>query len=133
MVPQIPRITVDGVLIQHDKILLIKRKYPPFQDHWALPGGFVEYGETTEAAVMREFSEETGLSTRVDHLIGVYSDPHRDPRGHTITVVYFLFVSGGTLQSGDDADDVAFFKVQHLPKLAFDHQKIIQDILQRGD
>jgi 8-oxo-dGTP diphosphatase len=133
MTPQIPRITVDGILIQHNEILLIKRKYPPFQDHWALPGGFVEYGETTEAAVMREFSEETGLSTRVDRLIGVYSDPHRDPRGHTITVVYSLSVSGGTLNSGDDADDVAFFNVHHLPKLAFDHHKIIQDVLKRGD
>ena len=133
MTLQSPKITVDGVIIQDNRIILVKRKFPPFQDHWALPGGFVEYGETTEAAVMREISEETGLSTTVKKLIGVYSDPKRDPRGHTITIVYSLYVSDGTLQSGDDADDVAFFELQHLPTLAFDHQHIIQDVLERGD
>ena len=133
MTLQSPKITVDGVIIQDNRILLVKRKFPPFQDHWALPGGFVEYGETTEAAVMREISEETGLYTTVKKLMGVYSDPKRDPRGHTITIVYSLCISDGTLKSGDDADDAAFFELQHLPTLAFDHKKIIQDVVERGD
>ena len=133
MVLQNPRITVDGVIIQDNTILLVKRKYSPFQHHWALPGGFVEYGETTETAVVRELNEETGLSTKVKKLIGVYSDPKRDPRGHTITIVYSLCISGGTLHSGDDADDVAFFDLQGLPTLAFDHQSIVKDVLERGD
>ena len=127
---QFPKLTTDGVIVENDKILLIRRKYNPFEGRWALPGGFVEYGETTESAVVREVFEETGLHTRILRLVGVYSDPNRDPRGHTITVVYLLEVVGGEMRSGDDSSDAKFFNLNGLPELAFDHGKIIQEALQ---
>jgi len=124
-----PSLTVDGVLIEDGTILLIKRKNPPFQGKWALPGGFVEYGERTEVAVVREVQEETGLKTEVISLLGVYSDPERDPRGHTVSVVYILKRTGGELKGGDDASDAAFFSLNELPELAFDHAQIIEDAI----
>jgi 8-oxo-dGTP diphosphatase len=123
-----PKITVDGVIIHNKQILLIKRKNHPFKSKWALPGGFVEYGEKTEDAVLREIFEETGLLTKIDFLLGVYSDPDRDPRGHIISIVYKLEKIGGDLRSGDDAIETKFFKLNNLPELAFDHYKIIKDI-----
>jgi len=126
-----PKLTVDGVVIKDKKILLIKRKKQPFKGKWALPGGFVEYGEKTEDATVREVLEETGLKTKISHLVGVYSDPDRDPRGHTITVVYLLEICNGSLKSGDDVSDVKFFDLNHLPDLSFDHYDIIKDVLRR--
>jgi 8-oxo-dGTP diphosphatase len=126
-----PKITVDGVLLTNRKILLIKRKNPPFQLKWALPGGFVEYGETTEHAVIREFKEETGLDTTIICLLGVYSDPSRDPRGHTISIVYLLKKKKGTVSGGDDASEAAFHPLNMLPDLSFDHHKIIKDAIRR--
>ncbi|MCJ7697645.1 MAG: NUDIX hydrolase, partial [Thermoplasmata archaeon] len=102
------------------------------QGAWALPGGFVEYGEKTEDAVVREFLEETGVKTIIRSLIGVYSDPHRDPRGHTVTVAYLMDRVGGDLNAGDDASSVKFFKVNELPELAFDHAVIVKDAFQRA-
>jgi len=124
-----PKITVDGIIIKGGEILLVKRKNDPFKGKWALPGGFVEYGEKTEDAVVREVLEETGLKATVYKTIGVYSDPNRDPRGHTITVVYKLDIKGGKLKSGDDASDAKFFDVNQLPELSFDHNKIIENVL----
>ena len=118
-------------ILKDEKILLIKRKNPPFKDKWALPGGFIEYGEKTEYAVKREILEETGLKTEIIDILGVYSDPNRDPRGHTVTVVYMLNICGGLLKSGDDASEAVFFDVDSLPGLAFDHDKIIKDFLGR--
>lgn len=126
-----PKLTVDGIVIKDKKILLIKRKKQPFRGKWALPGGFVEYGEKTEDAAVREVLEETGLKTKINHLVGVYSDPDRDPRGHTITVVYLLEICNGGLKSGDDVSDVKFFDLNHLPELSFDHKDIIKDVLRR--
>jgi 8-oxo-dGTP diphosphatase len=126
-----PALTVDGVLIQDSTVLLIQRKNEPFQGSWALPGGFVEYGETTERAVAREFLEETGLIVRILKMIGVYSDPHRDPRGHTVTVAYLVERIDGTLMAGDDARTAKFFKKEELPDLAFDHAVIVKDAFQR--
>jgi 8-oxo-dGTP diphosphatase len=126
-----PKLTVDGVLIADQSLLLIQRKNPPFQDAWALPGGFVEYGETTEDAVKREFFEETGLHVDIIELVGVYSDPSRDPRGHTISIVYFLKKTGGILKGGDDASDAKFFQLSSLPPLAFDHDIIVKDVVRR--
>ncbi|MEM0467546.1 MAG: NUDIX hydrolase [Candidatus Thermoplasmatota archaeon] len=128
---QNPRITADGILIKNQEVLLIKRKNTPFQGFWALPGGFVEYGETTEQAVIREVLEETGLQTKIFCLVGVYSDPKRDPRGHTITIAYALEYLRGTLRPNDDATEVHFFPLTSLPKLAFDHNKIIADGIAR--
>jgi 8-oxo-dGTP diphosphatase len=128
---KVPRIATDGIVVRDHKILLVRRKKQPFRGRWALPGGFVEYGEKTEDAVVREVLEETGLETKVDRLAGVYSDPNRDPRGHVISIVYVLDVVGGELKAGDDASDLRFFDLKGLPDLSFDHGKIIEDVLQR--
>ena len=124
-----PRLTVDGIIIKKKKILLIKRGNEPFQGQWALPGGFVEYGETTEEAVIREIYEETGIRTTIQKILGVYSDPKRDPRGHTISIVYLLMSVRGHPQAGSDAKDIHFFSLNDLPPLAFDHKKIIKDTI----
>lgn len=126
-----PKLTVDGIIINNDKILLIKRKNDPFKDKWALPGGYVEYGETVENAVVREIHEETNLSVEIKELLGVYSSPDRDPRGHTVTIAFILDVKGGDIKGGDDAVDAKFFKIQDLPDLSFDHDKIIEDAIRR--
>ncbi|MCX6671592.1 MAG: NUDIX hydrolase [Euryarchaeota archaeon] len=126
-----PALTVDGILIEDGSILLIQRKHPPFQAKWALPGGFVEYGEKTEDALIREMFEETGLKIKIRALLGVYSDPHRDPRGHTVTVAYLIERVDGSLNAGDDAMSAKFFKTNELPELAFDHANIVKDASQR--
>jgi 8-oxo-dGTP diphosphatase len=122
---------VDAIIMKDQSILLVQRKHEPFQGFWALPGGFVEYGETTEKAVIREVREETGLETTVYRLLGVYSDPNRDPRGHTITVAYLVTPVGGNLVAGDDAALVRYFKGDELPRLAFDHAIILKDAFKK--
>ena len=124
-----PSLTVDMILVENEKILLIKRKREPFKGYYALPGGFVEYGERVEDAAVREMKEETSLNVSVERLIGVYSDPHRDPRGHTVTVVFKVKRLSGIPSGKDDATEAKFFPLKSLPKLAFDHQNIIQDYL----
>lgn len=124
-----PSITVDMILVENDSILLIKRKHEPFRGMYALPGGFVEYGEKTEDAAVREMKEETGLDVEIVRLVGIYSDPHRDPRDHTITVVYEVKRRKGDLKGGDDAQEARFFPLNSLPPLAFDHTKIVRDYL----
>jgi len=126
---KVPRITVDAVVIKNEAVLLVKRKNPPFKHAWALPGGFVNYGETTEAAVVRELREETGVIMNIIRLVGVYSDPQRDPRGHTISVVYQGDYLSGTPTAGDDAVEAKFFKWMQLPALAFDHGQILDDVM----
>ena len=84
MIYKTPKITVDGIIKKGNEILLIRRRNIPFKNSWALPGGYLEYNEKTEDAVIREIFEETGLFTEIINLIGVYSDPKRDPRGHTV-------------------------------------------------
>ena len=120
-----PALTVDAIAIKDGQIVLIKRKNPPFQGSYALPGGFVDYGETVENAVIREFKEETGLDAEIQEFIGIYSEPDRDPRGHTVSVVFELKITGGTMLAGDDAAEVSLFPLNELPNLAFDHAKII--------
>ncbi len=127
-----PKLTADGVIIKDAAVLLIKRKNDPYKGEWALPGGFVEYNEKTEDAAVREVFEETGLKTKIVDLVGVYSDPNRDPRGHTVSIIYLMNVSGGSLCGGDDALDAKFFEINNLPALAFDHKQIIDDVLKRG-
>jgi 8-oxo-dGTP diphosphatase len=126
-----PKLTTDGIIIKNSKILLIKRKYEPFKGKWALPGGFVEYGEKVEDAVLREIKEETGLITKIKEIIGVYSDPNRDPRGHTVSIVFLLDIITGKLRAEDDASVVKFFNFNKLPDLSFDHSIIIQDVKRR--
>ncbi|WP_292484269.1 NUDIX hydrolase [Methanohalobium sp.] len=124
MIPETPKLTVDAVTILNGKIVLVKRKNPPYQGKFALPGGFVEIGETTENAVKRELKEETGLSAEIVKLLGVYSDPERDPRGHTVSVCYLL-IGNGEPVADTDAKDIEVFDITKIPELAFDHNKII--------
>lgn len=123
--PRNPVPTVDTIIEVPDGIVLIRRRHPPFG--WALPGGFVEYGETVEAAAVREAHEETNLQVSLTRLFGVYSDPRRDPRRHTIAVV-FIGTATGVPVGGDDAAEAAVFTAASLPTpLAFDHGRILDD------
>jgi 8-oxo-dGTP diphosphatase len=123
-----PLLAVDSVIFFEGGVVLIRRLNPPFQGCYALPGGFVEIGESTEEAVVREAKEETGLVIDLVGLVGVYSDPHRDPRGHVVSVCYFS-KGAGNLVSGSDAKSAAVFHLDDLPMLAFDHDKMIGDAL----
>ena len=121
------KITADAVIIENGKILLIKRKGEPFKGGWALPGGHVEYGERVEDAMVREAKEETGLDVEPDKIVGVYSDPERDPRGHYITIAYLVRIKRGKTKAGDDAAETWWWPLDDLPEMAFDHGNIIQD------
>jgi 8-oxo-dGTP diphosphatase len=126
--PRGPRLTVDSLTIDAvGRVLLIRRGRPPYEGSWALPGGFVEYGETTEAACMRETREETGLQVEVEGICGVYSRPDRDPRGHTVSVVYRCRPLSGEPVGGDDAAEARWFDPAELKSIsfAFDHAEIV--------
>ncbi len=130
-----PSLAVDIIIFFDNKLVLIKREREPFKDSFAIPGGFVEYGETVENAALREAKEETGLEVTKLTLFGVYSEPNRDPRGHTISIV-FHGEGKGTPKAGDDAKELFLFDLVKIPEnLAFDHNKILQDFLEkyRGD
>lgn len=123
--PRNPLPTVDLIIEYNGGILLIKRKNPP--EGWALPGGFVDYGESLEAAAVREAKEETGLDVELLRQFHAYSQPGRDPRHHTITMV-FLAKAKGKAIAGDDAKEIGVFNKNTLPdKIAFDHRDIIND------
>lgn len=123
-----PLPTVDIIIELAGGIVLIERKNEPFG--WALPGGFVDYGEKLEDAARREALEETGLQVDGLRLLGCYSDPRRDPRKHTITAVYIAGSAAGTPAAGDDAGSLALFPPDSLPQnLCFDHNDILQDYL----
>jgi ADP-ribose pyrophosphatase YjhB (NUDIX family) len=120
-----PITTVDIIVENKNGILLIKRKNPP--GGWALPGGFVDYGESLESAAVREAKEETGLDVELTRQFHTYSDPERDSRHHTITTV-FIAKAAGKAVAGDDAKEVGIFGRDGLPEqIAFDHRNIIQD------
>ncbi|MDY0296314.1 MAG: NUDIX hydrolase [Acidobacteriota bacterium] len=122
---------VDAIIAIEDGIVLIERRFPPYG--WALPGGFVEWGETVEVAVRREVREETGLELDQLKLFGVYSDPDRDPRRHTISVV-FTAVGIGIPRAGDDAGEIAIVSPRAPGRtLAFDHNQILADYLESGN
>ncbi len=127
------RLAIDCVVFDGSgRLLLIRRNNPPFEGQWALPGGFVEYGETTEEAAMRELKEETGLSATSLRLVGVYSRPDRDPRGHIISIAYRTDVNSENVRAGDDAVRAEFVTDWKDISLAFDHNKIVADALAIG-
>jgi ADP-ribose pyrophosphatase YjhB (NUDIX family) len=120
--------TVDVIIETEGGIVLVRRKNPPHG--WALPGGFVEYGESLESAALRESFEETGLRVKLVEQIHTYSKPNRDPRMHTISTV-FLAIAQGHPHGGDDAAEAAVFSRDNLPPLVFDHQEMIDDYYRR--
>jgi 8-oxo-dGTP diphosphatase len=129
MRPTTPLIAADAIIELVDRpgrpIVLIERKNPPFGH--AIPGGFVDVGETVEAAAVREAAEETGLQVRLTALLGLYSDPARDPRGHTVTAVYVAEATGEP-RAMDDARALGVFALEQLPSpLAFDHAQVLAD------
>ncbi len=136
-----PALTVDGVVLNHQvhglmgstySVLLVERGRPPFQGKYALPGGFVEYGEDIADAIHREIEEETGLSGLPFRQFRTFGKPGRDPRGHTVSVVYVAVVLGEQPEvvGGDDAASARWFPVNQLPELAFDHAHILGKVLE---
>jgi ADP-ribose pyrophosphatase YjhB (NUDIX family) len=117
--------TVDIIIKYRDGVVLIKRKNPPLG--WALPGGYIDYGESIEQAAVREAKEETGLDVKLIRQFHAYSDPARDPRGHTITTVC-IAEAEGQLSAGDDAKEAGVFTRDALPgPIVFDHWAILED------
>ena len=129
--PKSPRLTVDAwVRDPRGRLLLVRRGGKPFKGKWALPGGFCEVGERTEECGTREVEEETGVRVRIGELLGVYSDPRRDPRGHTVTVLYAARPMRRIVpRGGDDAAEAKWFTRREVAKLefAFDHGKIVRE------
>lgn len=121
-------LAVDVIIRTPDGVVLIKRKNEPYKGKWAIPGGFVRYGERVEDAAAREVNEETGLRVKLGKLVGVYSDPKRDPRGHVVSVCFSAERAGGRLKASSDAQDTKIFK--HIPwrELAFDHARILKEV-----
>jgi len=130
---------VDGVVLVRDpdrpgappQVLLIKRGHEPFRGRWALPGGFVDLGEDPDDAVGREVEEETGLKGLEFEQFRVYGAVGRDPRGHTVSVVYLAEIVGvaPVVMGGDDAAEAAWFEVGETPEMAFDHGGILGDVV----
>jgi 8-oxo-dGTP diphosphatase len=125
-----PMLAADALILFDGGIVLIRRENPPYQGYYALPGGFVEVGETVEEAARREAKEETGLDIILLKLVGVYSKPNRDPRGHVVSICY-LAQGRGDLLAGSDARSAEVFDPEDLPPLAFDHAQIIRDGLEK--
>ncbi|MGE4288691.1 MAG: NUDIX domain-containing protein [Salinivirgaceae bacterium] len=126
-----PMVTTDIAVFKKDakgvKILLIERANPPFAGHWALPGGFVDENEALKTAALRELKEETQIEGIELNQLHTFGNPGRDPRGHTISVVYMGWLTNEKQQAtaGDDAKKVGWFSINELPQLAFDHNEII--------
>jgi len=120
-------LVVDVIIRTPGGVVLVKRRNEPYKGRWALPGGFVCYGERVEDTAAREVSEETGLRVKLGKLVGVYSDPKRDPRGHVVSVCFSARRAGGRLRASSDAQDVKIFKRIPWRDLAFDHARILKD------
>ncbi|PRZ00334.1 NUDIX hydrolase [Marinilabilia salmonicolor] len=126
-----PAVTADvvalaGSSLKEAKLLLIKREKPPFQDMWALPGGFAEMDEDIETTAVRELEEETGLRGGKVHQIGAFGKVGRDPRHRTVTVAFLSALEGiADVKGADDASDARWFPLEELPPLAFDHEEIV--------
>ena len=129
---RIPSLTADIFIFDDNfNFILIKRRNDPYKDCWALPGGFVEYGESVETAAVREAKEETSIDVELKDLVNVYSKPDRDPRGHTVTVAYTAKGNFDDMRADSDAKEIGIFCEEKLCEIniAFDHDKIIKDCL----
>ena len=129
-----PAVSADIVVVDRESnsILLIQRKKDPFAGSWALPGGFMDMGESADAAAIRELKEETELVVDSVEQIGAYSTVDRDPRGRVVTVAFFATaLQSDHISAADDAQDARWFSINELPDLAFDHATIIADGLKR--
>ena len=131
-----PALTVDIIItrIKNNvaEILLIQRLNPPFKDSWAFPGGFVDMNETLEQAAVRELQEETGLVDINIQQFKAYSAVNRDPRGRTVSVIFIGVANDNAkIKAGDDAKNAAWFSIEQLPSLAFDHNEIVMEALKK--
>lgn len=124
-----PSVTVDIILVsKNNSVLLIQRGGEPFKDQWAIPGGFIEMDESLEDACRRELEEETGLNVDKLTQFKAFGDVGRDPRGRTISVIFYSFQDEETIpRAGDDASNARWFPLTHLPDLAFDHEQILDE------
>ena len=130
--PKTPLLAVDCVVFDADgRVLLVRRSNPPFAGALALPGGYVEVGETVEDACRRELLEETGVRAGRLRFVGVYSAPDRDPRGHTCSVAFRALVTSGKGRAGSDASAVEWIRSWQHTNLAFDHRRIISDAMRQ--
>jgi 8-oxo-dGTP diphosphatase len=128
-----PILVVEIIVEINDKLLLVKRKKDPFKGYFSFPGGTVSLGENVEDAIRSETLEETNLKIAPTDILGVYSNPMRDPRGHRISVVFVGKVVSGDAQAGGDTDSLEWLPVDNQTPLAFDHHKILQDYLHWKD
>jgi 8-oxo-dGTP diphosphatase len=128
---EVPTLATDAVLVEQGRVLLVRRGRDPFAGQWALPGGFVEVGETVETACRRELAEETGIAAEPVELVGVYSDPERDPRGHVVSTPFLVEPTPAAEDleptGGDDAAEAGWSPVDDPPAMAFDHDRILAD------
>ena len=133
------KVAVDAIVFGYSKaeavsVLLIKRKYPPFKDSWAIPGGFVLEEESLEDAVKRELLEETGIKVNYLEQLYTFGTPKRDPRQRIISIAYFALVKSSQFQqlkASTDAEEAGWFSINKLPALAFDHEQILQTAIER--
>lgn len=138
-IPQHIRVAVDAIVFGYSKqegvsVLLIQRKYPPFKNSWAIPGGFVLDEESLEAAVRRELQEETGITVNYLEQLYTFGDPGRDPRQRIVSIAYFALVKSSQFQqlkASTDAEHAQWFGIKELPELAFDHKRILQTAIER--
>lgn len=128
--PDLHRVMADIAILRDGNVLLIQRRYEPFKDRWCLPGGHVDKGEQVADAAVREAEEETGLAIELDHLLGVYDTPGRDPRGPTISIAYAAHPTTPAAEpaAATDAREAAWFPLDDLPALGFDHATILSDL-----